>query len=137
MEEKSPSAQTVQLCDQMRQEGTLKRVGTPPTVRPGPERQVISVVGTEQSGSAGDMMQDLTTLFRPHSSPSTNSKGMSMTSLTKQSRSTRSTAGAPGGRREPLSAFHLMWNPLSPGFRALPSWSACWGLVKQRRCTRN
>ena len=62
MEEESPSAQTVQLCDEMQLDGTLKRSGTPPRSCPGPKRQALGEAKTAQSGGAGDMIQeDLTT----------------------------------------------------------------------------
>jgi len=71
MEEESTSAQTVQLCDEMQQDGMLKRGGTPPRACPGPKRQAVSVVGTAQSGGAGDMIQeDLTTRPLPSALPS-------------------------------------------------------------------
>ena len=70
MEEESPSAQTVQLCE-MQHGGTLKRGGTPPTACPAPNRQAICVAGTAQSVSASVMMQeDLTTRSPPSALPS-------------------------------------------------------------------
>ncbi|KAJ1467526.1 hypothetical protein T484DRAFT_2027417, partial [Baffinella frigidus] len=64
-EEESPSAQTVQLCDAMEQEGTLKRGAPPPPERPGPKRQALSAAGAAQSDGAGDKMQQPDRPARP------------------------------------------------------------------------
>ena len=68
--EEPPSEQTVRLCDEMQQDGTLKRGGTPPPACPEPKRQALRVAGTAQSGGAGDLMQeDLTTRSPPSALP--------------------------------------------------------------------